>query len=353
MMKELKIGKKTAKIPFVQGGMGVGVSRCGLAGAVAAEVGVGIISTAQIGYDEEGFEKDQKNCNLKAIEKHIRLAKAQAKGGLVGANIMVALKDYAEHVKAAVKSGADVIISGAGLPINLPELVEGSDTAIAPIVSTQKAANVILKMWERKYNRTADFVVIEGPDAGGHLGFSPEELSNRKDMEYDTEIKKIIATVKEYGKKYSRNIPVIVAGGIFSREDVKHAFALGADGIQVASKLVATQECDAALAYKEAYVQAKEEDVTIIKSPVGMPGRALKNTFLKQVDKGQLKVEKCYGCLAKCNPTQIPYCITDALIKAVKGDVDNGLLFCGANVGKIQKISTVHDVIQELVLPDE
>ncbi len=350
MMKELRIGNKVARIPIIQGGMGVGVSRAGLAGAVAAEGGIGVISTAQIGYDEDGFEKNQKICNLKAIEKHIRLAKAQAKEGLVGANIMVALKDYAEHVRAAVKAGADVIISGAGLPVNLPELVEGSDTAIAPIVSTQKAVGVILKMWDRKYHRTADFVVVEGPEAGGHLGFSAEELLQRGKIDYDSEIQRIIATVKEYSMKFGRKIPVIVAGGIFTKEDVKHALSLGADGVQVASKLVATEECDAAQAYKEAYIRAKESDVTIIKSPVGMPGRALKNAFLEQVGKEQPKVEKCYGCLAKCNPAQIPYCITDALIKAVKGDVDHGLMFCGANVGKIQKISTVHEVIQELVV---
>lgn len=350
MMKELKIGNKMAKIPIIQGGMGVGVSRSMLAGAVAAEGGVGIISTAQIGYDEEGFEKDQKNCNLKAIEKHIKLAKAQARDGLVGVNIMVALRDYAEHVKAAVGAGADVVISGAGLPVNLPELVKGSDTAIAPIISTQKAAGVILKLWDRRYHRTADFVVIEGPKAGGHLGFSQEELERKDTLDYDGEIKRIIETVKEYGKKFGRKIPVILAGGIFSKEDVIHAMELGADGVQVASKLVATEECDASRAYKEAYIQAKESDVTIIKSPVGMPGRALKNEFLEQVDKGALKISKCYGCLAKCNPAQIPYCITDALIKAVKGDVKHGLMFCGANVGKIEKISTVHDVIQGLLL---
>ncbi len=187
MLQELKIGNKIAKMPIIQGGMGVGISRYKLAGAVAAEGGIGVISTAQIGYDEDGFETDQRACNLRAIEKHITLAKKQADGGLVGANIMVALKDYSEHVKAAVKAGADVIISGAGLPLLLPKLVEGSDTKIAPVVSTDKAARVILKMWERKYQKTADFIVIEGPEAGGHLGFSEEELAHRRELQYDLE----------------------------------------------------------------------------------------------------------------------------------------------------------------------
>lgn len=348
MMKELKIGNKTARLPIIQGGMGVGVSRSKLAGAVAAEGGIGVISTAQIGYDEEGFEQDHKGCNKRAIEKHVKEALGQAKGGLVGVNVMVALKDYAEHVKTAVKAGVDVVISGAGLPVALPGLVAGSDTKIAPIVSTEKAAHVILKMWDRKYGRTADFVVIEGPQAGGHLGFSKEELGHVDDLRYDNEIKKIIETVHAYGKKFGRKIPVAVAGGIVSKDDVSHALQLGADGVQVASHFVATEECDAAMAYKEAYIHAGPSDVEIIESPVGMPGRALKNRFLEQIKQRPLAIGKCYGCLAKCNPAQIPYCITDALIRAVKGDVENGLIFCGANVGKIRRMSTVHEVMQEL-----
>ncbi len=351
MMENLVIGNKSARLPIIQGGMGVGVSLSKLAGAVAAEGGVGVISTAQIGYGEPGFEDDPKACNRAAIEKHVKLAKEQADGGLVGVNIMAALKDYEEHVRTAVKAGADLIISGAGLPVVLPKLVEGSDTKIAPIVSTEKAARVILKLWERRYKRTADLVVIEGPQAGGHLGFSPEELKKTDAAAYDSEIKKIIAAVKEYGDKFGQKIPVVTAGGIFTREDVMHAFSLGADGVQVASRFVATEECDAALAYKEAYIHAEESDVTIIQSPVGMPGRALNNDFLRQVHEQRTKVRKCYGCLAKCNPAEIPYCITDALIRAVKGDVENGLVFCGAKVGKIREISTVHDVIQEFLQP--
>lgn len=349
MLSSLKIGDKIAKLPVIQGGMGVGVSLSRLAGAVAAEGGVGIISTAQIGFDEEGFEQNQKLCNLQAIEKHVKRAKAQARQGLVGVNVMVALKDYADHVRAAVKVGVDVVISGAGLPVNLPKLVEGSDTKIAPIVSSEKAASVILRMWEKKFHRTADFVVIEGPKAGGHLGFSREELAHEEEMQYDTEIKKIIHTVKEYGRKFGQKIPVIVAGGIFSGEDAGHAMALGADGVQVASRFVATEECDASPAYKQAYVQAGRQDVEIIESPVGMPGRALHNQFLAEVKEHHITVGKCYGCLAKCRPNEIPYCITDALIRAVRGDVDHGLIFCGENVGKIHEISTVHDVMAELV----
>ena len=347
-MKALQIGDKIARIPIIQGGMGVGVSRSKLAGAVASEGGIGVISTAQIGYDEEEFESNPAAANIKAIKKHICLAKEKAKDGLIGANIMVALRDYADHVKAAVSAGVDVIISGAGLPAKLPEYVEGSDTKIAPIVSSKKAAYVILHRWEKKYHRTADFVVIEGPKAGGHLGFSREELQNIDKIDYDTNIREIIGTVGEFAKRFGKKIPVIVAGGIFTPNDVKHAVALGADGVQVASRFVATEECDAAQAYKDAYIHGSQDEIEIIKSPVGMPGRALHNHFLEEVEHGKLPVRKCYGCMRQCNVNEIPYCITDALTKAVRGDVENGLVFCGAEVGRIHEMTTVHQLMEEL-----
>ena len=197
-LPELHIGNKTARLPIIQGGMGVGVSLSSLAGAVAKEGGVGIISTAQIGYDDDAFEYDQAGCNLAAIKKHIRKAKEIAGGnGLVGVNIMVALKHYKEHVKAAVAAGADVIISGAGLPIDLPALVDKAcQTKIAPIVSSKRATQLILKMWSHKYDRTADFIVIEGPKAGGHLGFSNEQLNNTASLDFDNEITNIIECKK-------------------------------------------------------------------------------------------------------------------------------------------------------------
>ena len=354
-LKALRIGDMIAKIPIIQGGMGVGISRSKLAGAVAAEGGIGIISTAQIGYDEENFENDQAECNLRAIGKHIRCAKEIAGGnGLVGANIMVALKHYKEHVMAAVAAGADVIISGAGLPVKLPEYIgKACRTKIAPIVSSRRAADIILKMWARRYDRTADFIVIEGPKAGGHLGFSNEELQNMENIDYDTEIKEIIGCTKEYEKKYNTHIPVIVARGILDHYDIIHAIELGADGVQIASRFVATKECDASEEYKKAYIDAKEEDIKIIKSPVGMPGRAIRNEFIKRVEKENQPVLKCYNCMKKCNPKEVPYCITKALVDAVNGDINNGLIFCGANVGRINEMTTVHELMEELINPKE
>ena len=348
-MKNLKIGDKITRIPLIQGGMGVGISLGRLAGTVAKEGGVGVISSAQIGYREPDFDRNPAEANLRAIESEMKKAREIAPDGIIGFNVMTALKEHAAHIRAAVKAGADIIISGAGLPTELPALTEGSSTRIAPIVSTDKSANVILKYWDRKYKRTADLVVIEGPEAGGHLGFKKEELEQYTPQSYGEEIRKIIATVKKYGEKYGVEIPVVVAGGIYDHSDVKRVMDLGADGVQVATRFVTTEECDADIRYKEAYIRASKEDIRIVKSPVGMPGRAIMNPFMKKVmDGGKISHSLCHGCLTKCSPEEIPYCITDGLISAVKGDVDNALLFCGAKAYKADKIETVSAVIQAL-----
>lgn len=348
-MKNLKIGEKLTRFPLIQGGMGVGISLGRLAGTVAREGGIGIISTAQIGYREQDFDKDPAAANLRAIESEMKKARMISPGGIIGYNIMTALKEYAAHVRAAVKAGADIIISGAGLPTDLPALTEGSSTKIAPIVSTDKSANVILKYWDRKYKRTADLVVIEGPKAGGHLGFKKEELAEFTEEAYDEEIMSIIRTVKGYAEKYGREIPVVVAGGIYDSSDVRHALELGADGVQVATRFVTTEECDADIRYKEAYVRASEEDIVIVKSPVGMPGRAIMNPLMKRVADGEkVPHSPCHRCLAKCNPAQIPYCITDGLIEAVRGNIEKGLIFCGAKAWKAERIDTVRDAMISL-----
>lgn len=358
-MKPLKIGELTAKLPIIQGGMGVGVSLSSLAGAVAAEGGIGVISTAQIGFYRSDFEKNPLAANLEAIREQIYLAREKARGGIIGVNIMVATKNYAEYVAEAARSGVDLIISGAGLPKNLPEYVRGSAAKIAPIVSSAKAARVICRLWDKHHHCVPDMVVVEGPLAGGHLGFSEKELAPFADNDaaaiyemmenYDGEIERIIQVCREYAEKYEKEIPVVVAGGINTPQKVKHYLALGASGIQAATPFVATKECDAHENFKKAYVAATNEDIVILKSPVGMPGRGIKNTFLENVAQGKRGEIHCKQCLENCNPALIPYCITDALIRAVKGNVENGLVFCGANVDKIKKISTVREVIQNLL----
>lgn len=347
--KPLIIGELKAKIPMIQGGMGVGISLANLAGAVAKEGGIGIISTAQIGFKEKDFYENPLKANLRAIRKEIAKARKIAPDGIIGFNIMTALNHYKEQVVEAVKAGADIIISGAGLPVELPEFVKGYKTKIAPIVSSRKSAEVILKYWDKKYNTTADLVVIEGPKAGGHLGFSKEEIIKYETESYDVEVLKIKEVVQKYREKYGKNIPMVLAGGMDKKQDVDHAFHLGMDGVQVGTSLVTTAECDADIRYKEAYIRAEKEDVIIVKSPVGMPGRAIKNKFMTEVVEGKkLSPEKCLGCLKKCNPSEIPYCITERLIKAAKGEIEEALLFCGEKSYEQKEITTVHQVVKRL-----
>lgn len=370
-LKPLVIGELVVPKPVIQGGMGVGISLSSLAGAVAKAGGMGIISTAQIGFKEPDFADHPLEANLRAIGKEFKKAREISPEGAIGFNIMVATKNYAMYVKEAVKAGADIIISGAGLPVSLPAYIAEAaaemaaetgtkvKTKIAPIVSSVKSAMVILKMWDRKFGRVPDLVVIEGPLAGGHLGFSRESLAelgvDTPDVEqtyhqgaYDEEVKGIISLVKEYGDKYNTKIPVVTAGGIYSHEDVMHQIELGADGVQVATRFVTTVECDAPEEFKQAYIRASKEDIVITKSPVGMPGRAIKNAFLSGVGQTPFKLEHCYQCLEKCDKKTIPYCITKALVNSAEGKTDDGLVFCGSNAFRAERIETVEDVMRAL-----
>ena len=349
-IQPLKIGTKMAKVPVIQGGMGVGISLGNLAGAVAKEGGIGIISAAQPGFKEKDFEKNPLEANLRAVKSEYEKARKLAPDGIIGFNLMVAMEHYEEYVHAVVEAGADLIVSGAGLPTELPKYVGDSDILLAPIVSTAKSANVILKYWDKKYQRIPDLVVIEGPLAGGHLGFREDQLDEYEGQAiYDQEIQKIKEIIQNYSDKYEKKIPIAIGGGIHDSESAAHAFSLGADAIQVATRFVTTEECDADIRYKEAHLKAKESDIAIVKSPVGMPGRAIMNKFMTRVMNGeQIPHSPCHGCLVKCSPKEIPYCITDGLINAVKGNVDEGLLFCGAKAWKAEHLQTVQEVINDL-----
>lgn len=345
--KSLIIGDLKAEVPVIQGGMGVGISLSGLAGAVAAQGAIGIISTAQIGYREPDFDEHPIEANMRAIRQEIEKAKEISGGGIVGVNIMVATKEYERYVQAAVEAGADLIISGAGLPMKLPALAGESKTKLAPIVSSLKSAEVIFKYWMKKYNRLPDLVVIEGPRAGGHLGFHMEELENIDDAAYDEEIKRIIARVNEYGAQQGKEIPVVVAGGVYERKDMEHYMEMGAAGVQMATRFVTTYECDASPAYKQSYIDAKKEDIIIVKSPVGMPGRAIRNPFMERAKEGRIPHGRCHTCISTCKPAETPYCITEALVNAAVGNVDQALLFCGSNAYRAEKLEHVKDIIDE------
>lgn len=350
-IKPLKIGELEARVPIIQGGMGIGISLGGLAGAVAKEGGVGIISAAQIGFREPDFDTLTKEANIRAIKKEYDKAREISPDGVIGFNLMVAMRHYEDYVRAAVDAGADLIISGAGLPTELPAIVGDAPVKLAPIVSTEKSAKVILKYWDRKYGRIPDLLVIEGPNAGGHLGFDQEQLQDFQTEEaYAKEVRRIMEVVSGYAGRYGRKIPVALAGGIDDAGQVSRAFALGADAVQVATRFVTTEECDADIRYKQAYIDADEQDIVIVKSPVGMPGRAIRNEMMKKVEQGEkIPHSPCHGCLVKCNPAEIPYCITDALIYAAKGETDKGLLFCGARAYKADRVETVKEVIEELI----
>lgn len=345
--RSLVIGDLTVKVPLIQGGMGVGISLSRLAGTVAAEGGIGIISTAQIGYREPDFDEHPIEANLRAIHTEVAKAREIAEGGAIGVNIMVATRDYDRYVEAAIDAGVDIIISGAGLPMKLPELAGDSRTKLAPIVSSVKSADVICKYWLKKYDRLPDLVVIEGPRAGGHLGFHYEQLQNIDDTAYDEEIKRIIALVNQYGADHGKTIPVAVAGGVYERKDMDHYMSMGAAGVQVATRFVTTYECDASEAYKQTYIDAKEEDIIIVQSPVGMPGRAISNDFMKRAKQGRIPHGKCHTCISTCKPAETPYCITEALVNAAKGNVQDALLFCGSNAYRATKLEHVKDIMDE------
>ena len=349
-MKGIKLGEKESKYPIIQGGMGVGVSLHKLAGAVSKEGGIGIISTADIGYQEEDFYKNPLEANLRAIGKEIKKAREIAgEDKIIGVNVMVALKHYAEIVKECVKQKIDLIISGAGIPKELPEYVIGTSTKIAPIVSSLRCCKLICTHWIKKYNYVPDMIVIEGPEAGGHLGIKREDLEENKRPKLEDITKDVVSYVREVEKEYKKEIPVISAGGIWDKEDIQKFLDMGADGVQMATRFVTTYECDASNEFKNAYINSKKEDIKIINSPVGMPGRALYNNFVKQTEKIKCKINKCYNCIKTCNVIDTPYCITEALINSVKGNVEDGLIFCGSNVYKAKEIVSVHDLINELV----
>ncbi len=347
MLKQVTLGSKTVPVPIIQGGMGIGISMANLASAVMKEGGIGVISAAMPGFDEPDFATDPVQANIRALKREIQHAKQTP--GILGVNVMVAAQHYDLYVNTAIEAGADLIISGAGLPLQLPEYVNGR-CMMAPIVSSAKAAKVILSMWDRHHHVIPDAIIMEGHEAGGHLGFKKEDLQNHTCQSNEAILKEVLDVVKPFETKYNKHIPLFVAGGIYSHEDIIHFMNLGADGVQMATRFIATKECDAATGFKEMIVHAKREDIVLVKSPAGMPGRAIRNSFVRQMENGEPQtITKCYGCMVPCNPASTPYCITRALIHAAKGDTENGLFFTSTSAARIDHISDVHSLMKELI----
>jgi nitronate monooxygenase len=344
----LQIGDITARIPIIQGGMGVRVSLAGLASAVANEGGIGTIAAVGLG-DIEDSKLDFERVSREALIRELRKAKSLTDGP-IAVNIMGVLSNAKDLIQSAIREGIRLVVSGASLPLKLPEMVEDAKALLIPIISSGRAANLVLRAWDKRYQRTADAVIVEGPLAGGHLGFSEEQLQEPEKYALSILLPEVLDAVKPFEDKYGRKIPVIVAGGIFDGTDIARMLQAGAAGVQMATRFVCTVECDVAQEFKQAYLEAKEEDIVIIKSPVGLPGRAIRNQFLKNLEAGLKEKINCpYRCLSTCNVAEARYCIAQALVSAYLGDMNKGLVFCGQNAHRLHKIVTVKELIAELL----
>ena len=347
----MKLGNRELALPLIQGGMGVGVSMGGLAGAVAAEGAMGTLSTADAGWNEPDFAAHPQQANLRALRREVQRAKRLAAGaGLVAVNAMVATRQYADSVRTALEAGADAIVSGAGLPLELPALAEGFEALLAPIVSGPRAAQLICRTWAKRYGRMPDFVVLEGCQAGGHLGFDEADLLSGRCTPLSRLIPEVLAALRPFEEKFGRAIPLFCAGGVATGAEMARCTRLGAAGAQLATRFIATEECDAGQGYKDVLLAARPEDLRIIHSPVGMPGRAVNSPLVQRLAAGMRQPPAhCSGCIKSCRPAETPFCITHALIEAVKGNWEEGLFFSGSRVDLVDRMRTVPDLIDELM----
>jgi NAD(P)H-dependent flavin oxidoreductase YrpB (nitropropane dioxygenase family) len=350
----MTIGDLVAKVPIIQGGMGVGISLHRLAAAVAAEGGIGVIAGAMIGMREADVALDPIGANSRALASEIRKAREIAQG-IIGVNIMVALTDFSSLVRTAILERADIIFSGAGLPTELPRILkdlcdekkEHFRTKLAPIVSSARAATILCKKWLSRAGYLPDAFVVEGPKAGGHLGYKPEDI-NSPEHALERILPEVIEAVKPFEDAHGKKIPVIAAGGVYSGEDIHRFLQMGAAGVQMGTRFVVTEECDADIRFKQAYVDAREEDITIIKSPVGMPGRAIRGRFIDALEEGKRNFRCIFHCISTCDPEKSPYCIAAALLNAMKGNLERGFAFTGSNVFRVNGITTVRELMHSL-----
>jgi len=313
-LPQLKIGDLVARLPIIQGGMAIRISTGSLAGAVAAEGGIGVIGASGMQFDE--------------LSREIRTARDKAKGGIVGINIMFAAREFVGIVQTAIKEKIDLIVTGAGFSRDIFKIGSQSKTPIVPIVSSARLATTAERAG-------AAAIVVEGTEAGGHLGT-------------DRSVREILPEVRRAVK-----IPVVAAGGITTGQDICDMLKLGANGVQIATRFVLSEECNAAPEYKRRYQTAKKEDVVLISSPVGMPGRALRTAFVEKIlSKNPPRPVGCDFCLKNCS---LEYCIIQALLNSLHGDIENGIVFSGANVWKIKDrtIKPVKKIVQELVAEAE
>ncbi len=348
-MKSLKIGNLEIAVPVIQGGMGVGISLSGLAAAVANEGGVGVISSAGLGLLYKDLSGNFLEASIEGLKEEIRRAREKTKG-IIGVNVMVAMTNFTDMVKTAIEEKIDILIAGAGLPLDMPSfLKKESITKLVPIVSSARAAKIICEKWKSNYDYLPDAVIVEGPKAGGHLGFKEEQIADTN-FTLEVLVPEIVAELKTFEEKYDQKIPLIAAGGIYTGQDIHDIMELGASGVQMGTRFVTTNECDASDAFKQTYIDAKEGDIEIIKSPVGMPGRAILSSFIEKVKAGKKQPKKCpFKCIKTCDISSSPYCIIVALMNALKGNFENGYAFAGANAFRSTGIFSVKEVFQSLL----
>jgi len=355
-MEALKIGNLTVKVPIIQGGMGIAISLSGLASAVARQGGIGVISAAGIGMTEPNFKKEGfKKSNLVALRRHIRKAKEMSEGkGAIGVNLMVALTDYDDLLITSIEEKADIVIMGAGLPLKLPQFVldqgfENIHTKFAVKVSGAKAATLIFKYWAQHFNHIPDAIVVEGPMAGGHLGFKTQELID-DNIKLSTLIEATVEAVKVFEKEFNKEVPVIAAGGIYTGTDIRDIMKAGAKAVKIGTRFVATHECDADIEFKNSYIRSSKEDIKLISSPVGLPGRVIGSEFVDKINNGATKPFKCpWKCLKTCNFKEAPYCISEILHNSSRGNLDEGFAFAGSNAFRTTKIVSVKELMDELI----
>jgi nitronate monooxygenase len=347
-LPKLNIGNLVSRIPIIQGGMGVGISLSGLASAVANEGGIGVIAAAILGLHEPDYSKNSDQANIRVLKNEIKTARKMT-DGVLGVNIMVALTNFGDMVRTSIEEGIDVIFAGAGLPFDLPGYrPKGAKTKLVPIISSARAAKIICKKWLARFDCLPDAFVVEGPKAGGHIGFKTEQIDD-PDFTLENLVTDVINALKQFEAKLKKSIPVIAAGGIFSGDDILRFMKLGAAGVQMGTRFVATHECDADEAFKQAYVDSKKEDMVVIKSPVGLPGRVVRNPFIDEVNLGKRKPVTCpYHCIKTCKQRKSPYCIALALGNARKGRFKHGFAFAGQNAYRIDRIISVKELVNSL-----
>jgi NAD(P)H-dependent flavin oxidoreductase YrpB (nitropropane dioxygenase family) len=352
-MKSLQIGDLSVKVPIIQGGMGVAISLSNLAAAVANQGGVGVISAVGIGMNEPDFKTNFIDANIRALRKEIRKAKALT-DGVLGVNIMLAFTGFEKLLEAAVEEGIDIVFIGAGLPLKLPDCLlkepfVSSKTKFVPKVSSPKAVGLIARYWDSKYQYAPDAFVVEGPLAGGHLGFKKNQLDLERHF-LPKLVSDSVNIIKPFEEKYNIKIPIIAAGGIFEGKDIYEIMKYGASAVKLGTRFVTTEECDAAPEFKQQFLNCREDDTQIINSPLGLPGRVIRNKFVDDIEAGKQKPFKCsWHCLKTCNFKNVQYCIADALCNAAKGKMGKGFAFAGKNAYRSQKMSTIKDVFDELL----